>query len=144
MRRRQQAFKSKRKLPLKFKGVEFKSGLELRIAQNLTKKGVRWKYEKTHFPWIPPPPRKRRYGVDFDIISKSGKCIHIEAKGYFDVDARRKMACVRAGNPEADIRLLFEHADKKCGKKMRYRDWADKYGYKWAEGDEVPDEWLNE
>lgn len=49
------------------------------------------------------------------------------------------MRLVKEQNPELDIRLVFQN-DGKVGKRMRYSDWADKYGFPFAIG-RVPKDW---
>jgi len=82
-----------------------------------------------------------RYLPDFVLPNN----IIIEAKGYFDVKARAKMAAVKRCHPDLDIRFVFMDANKKLskGSKNTYADWARKYGFLFAEGT-IPAKWINE
>jgi hypothetical protein len=84
---------------------------------------------------------KKTYIPDF--LLPNG--IIIEAKGKFDAEMRRKMLAVKATHPHLDIRFVFQNANNKLNKnaKMRYWEWAEKHGYKWAEGS-IPPKWWKE
>lgn len=87
--------------------------------------------------------RPATYIPDFRL--KNG--ILVEAKGYFKPADRTKMLLVRKQNPKVDIRLLFQRASVRLTKSpnsMTYWQWAERHGFVWAEGDRIPDEWLNE
>ncbi len=78
-----------------------------------------------------------------DFILPNG--IVIEAKGYFDQEARRKMAAVKEAHPDIDIRFVFQRAATKLGRgsPTSYAEWAVKHGFKWANAF-VPTDWINE
>ncbi len=85
---------------------------------------------------------KRTYNPDFSLPNG----IIVEAKGYLDAAACRKMIAVKAANPELDIRFVFQNANGKRNKraKMRYWEWAEKHGFvPWAEGT-IPLSWWKE
>lgn len=83
------------------------------------------------------------YTPDFTVERADGSVMFIEAKGYFDYQARRKMEGVKKSNPDADVRILFQQ-DKPLRKrgKMRYSDWAQKHGFTFAVGEQLPKEWF--
>jgi len=121
------------------RGDEIRSKFEAKICKNLTSKGVSYEYERKVIPFV-EPEQKRKYVVDFVLANG----VHIEAKGLFDADDRKKMLLVREQYPELDIRLLFMR-DNRIYKtsKTKYSDWAEKHGFKYhvsSEG-EIPDDW---
>jgi hypothetical protein len=56
------------------------------------------------------------------------------------------MIAVRDQNPDKDIRFLFANAENpiKKGSKTTYGMWAEKNGFKYADGVEIPKEWIDE
>lgn len=82
-----------------------------------------------------------------DIVIKrlSNPDLYIEVKSYFQPAVKDdvKMIAVKRCNPDLDIRFVFSDASKKMyGRKMTMSQWADKYGFPWAEGS-VPRAWLD-
>lgn len=77
-----------------------------------------------------------------DLVLPNGVCI--EAKGMFDAEDRIKLLTVRAQNPDADIRIVFQRPASPLykGSKSTYGDWADKHGFPYCKGPSVPLEWL--
>ena len=84
------------------------------------------------------------YNPGFIITRVDGHQLSVEAKGYLDDQARRKMLAVRKCHPDKDIRFLFYSNNKmRRNAKLRYLDWAIKNGFNGAVvGDRVPVEWL--
>lgn len=78
-----------------------------------------------------------------DFVLPNG--IIIEAKGYLDAASCKKMKAVKASNPHLDIRFVFQNANGKRNKraKLRNYEWAEKYGFPWAEGT-IPLAWWKE
>lgn len=78
-----------------------------------------------------------------DFVLPNG--VLIEVKGYFPSEDRTKMRAVKDSHPELDIRFVFQRAKTKLNKesKTTYGDWADKYGFPWADR-EIPVEWIYE
>lgn len=78
-----------------------------------------------------------------DFVLPNG--IIVEAKGYLDAAACRKMKAVKASNPELDIRFVFQHANGKRNKRAKLKnwEWAEKHGFPWAEGT-IPLAWWKE
>ena len=119
-----------------------KQTFEQRVMSNLTAKGVEFTFEPHSLP----------YSVTRDYIPDLliGE-VYVEIKGYFRQDAQRKMRAVKKQHPTKDIRFLFQRAEatiqgakkRKDGTKMTCREWADRYGFIWAEGEEIPDTWIN-
>ena len=123
------------------KGEEIRSKFEAKICTDLTSKGVAYQYESKILPFV-EPEQKRRYVVDF--VLPNG--VHIEAKGLFDADDRKKMLLVKEQYPELDLRLLFMRDNRITKKsKTKYSDWAIKNGFMYhvsAEGI-IPDDWYS-
>lgn len=119
------------------KEPRFRSGLEEKIwmAAKRSRKTL------TFEPYFVPYVIKGSYLPDF--ILPNG--IIVEAKGYLDAAACRKMVAVKASNPHLDIRFVFQNANGKRNKrsKLKYWEWAEKHGFQWAEGT-IPLEWWKE
>ena len=94
-----------------------------------------------HEPHFIPYTMKGAYLPDF--ILPNG--IYVEAKGYLDAAACRKMKAVKYSNPHLDIRFVFQNANGKRNKRAKLRnwEWAEKHGFPWAEGT-IPLEWWKE
>jgi hypothetical protein len=78
-----------------------------------------------------------------DFVLPNG--IIVEAKGYLDAAACRKMKAVKASNPHLDIRFVFQNANGKRNRRAKLKnwEWAEKHGFKWAEG-AIPLDWWRE
>ena len=115
----------------------FRSNIELSVARSLKTKGIPYEYENTKLTYIPKP---RTYTPDFYLPEQD---IFVEVKGYFDKGDRVKMQLIKEQFPEHDIRILFLNARNKIykGSKTTYAAWAERHGFKWAEGS-IPEEWL--
>lgn len=115
---------------------KIKSGFEDRVRKMFNTHGIKAEYEKDKIAYTVPS----NYVPDFKIGD-----IYVEAKGYFDTDARKKMKYVKLSNPELDIRIWFQkdnYLTKK--KKMKYSDWAVKNGYPYHVGESFPSHWFKE
>jgi len=87
------------------------------------------------------PARVHTYRPDFPL--ENG--IIVETKGRWTSADRKKMGFVMEQNPELDIRMLFALDNKIAAKsKLRYSDWCEKRGIKYAIGNKVPKAWLKE
>lgn len=115
----------------------YKSGFERSIALNLASRKVKFGYETVELKYT----LDGTYHPDF--ILENG--IIVEAKGLLDDASKRKMIAVKKQHPEKDIRFLFMNADKKIPhSKQTHGIWAAKNGFKFAEGVEIPQEWIDE
>ena len=82
------------------------------------------------------------YCPDYVITRKDGSIIYVEAKGYFDYAAQRKMVAVKEQYPDYDIRMLFyRDSPIRKGSNFRYSDWCNKHGFLFAVK-EVPKDWF--
>jgi len=121
---------------------QLKQTFEQKVMSNLTAKGVEFTFEPHSLP----------YSVTRDYIPDLliGE-MYVEIKGYFRQDAQRKMRAVKKQHPEKDIRFLFQRANatiqgakkRKDGTKMTCQEWAERYGFQYAEGEEIPNQWIN-
>lgn len=94
-----------------------------------------------HEPYFIPYIMKGSYLPDF--VLPNG--IIVEAKGYLDAAACKKMKAVKASNPHLDIRFVFQNANGKRNRRAKLRnwEWADRHGFPWAEGT-IPLSWWRE
>ena len=123
--------------------MNLKGTFEHRVISDLEKREVSFEYE----PHVIPYSVERKYIPDIFVNG-----IYVEAKGYFRQDAQRKMKAVKAQHSDLDIRFLFQRANspikgakkRKDGSKMTCSEWADRNGFLWAEGEQIPEEWINE
>ena len=124
----------------KVDGINYRSIFEADIAENST---VKFEYEKTVIEYVMPP---KKYKPDFTFKKKAGGLMIIEGKGYFTSSDRTKMKLVKDQNPTLDIRFLFQNANNKLrrGSKTTYAKWAESNGFPWAEGINLPKEWVKE
>lgn len=119
----------------------FRSGLELRIANDLTDKGIPFDYEKLKITYT-VPERQATYTPDFVILSNG---IIVESKGIFDAEDRKKHLLIKEQHPELDIRLVFSRASAPIykGSPTTHGSWATHHGFKFAEK-LIPPAWMLE
>ena len=118
----------------------FRSGLEEKVAEFLTSKGVKFTFETLKVPYV-KPETKHLYTPDF--ILDNG--IIIETKGRWLLEDRKKHLLIRKQRPDLDIRILFQNANAKIskGSKTSYADFCEKHGIPYAHR-EIPWAWLKE
>lgn len=128
---------SKKQVGLKY---GFRSGLEERVANQLSSHEVKYTYEEKKVKYI-IPETVHYYTPDF--VLENG--IIIETKGRFVLEDRKKHLYIRKQHPELDIRFVFTNplAKIRKGSKTTYADWCEKNGFKYAKG-LIPKEWLEE
>jgi predicted nuclease of restriction endonuclease-like RecB superfamily len=102
------------------------------LVKTFGKKNVN--YETIKLPYI----ETKIYTPDFIIDTEDGQIL-VETKGFFRKENMRTMKAVKEMHPDLDLRMIFQQ-DKKYSKRMRYSDWADKYGFKYGV-DKVPKDW---
>jgi hypothetical protein len=115
----------------------FRSNFEESIWDAATRSRQKIEHEPHYIPYV----MKGSYLPDF--ILENG--IYVEAKGYLDAAACKKMKAVKASNPHLDIRFVFQNANGKRNKRAKLRnwEWAERHGFEWAEGT-IPKEWFDE
>ena len=135
---------TRRKKPLSSSEVSlkygFRSGLEEKVADYLTSKGVGFSFETLKVSYV-KPETKHIYTPDF--ILDNG--IIIETKGRWMMEDRKKHILIRKQHPNLDIRILFQNANAKIskGSKTSYADFCEKHGIPYAHR-EIPVAWLKE
>ena len=118
--------------------VKYRSKYEKIIAKNSDPK-IKYEDKNSELHYIVP----KVYHPDFTLPNG----ILVEAKGNFRTPQERtKMLHIKKAHPDKDIRFLFMKADLKInkGSSTTYAEWAEKNGFKWAEGDKIPYAWLRE
>ena len=118
----------------------YRSGLEDKIARELTSQGVSFRYEEEVIRYV-KPSTPSRYTPDF--ILPNG--IIIETKGRFEAPDRKKHLLVQQQHPHLDIRFVFSRSRAWLykGAKTRYSDWCIKHNFKYADKS-IPQEWIEE
>jgi hypothetical protein len=126
----------------------FRSTLEEKVADQLSRAGVKYEYEKLILRFT-IPAFEARYKPDF----VCGPII-IEAKGRFGhaksdangAEARQRLILAKEQNPLSDIRIVFQDARKPIykGSKTTYAKWATDHGFKFSDKGRVPPEWIEE
>lgn len=111
-----------------------------KFEEKLYHVAIRAKKTLEHEPHYIPYQLKGSYLPDF--ILPNG--IYVEAKGYLDAAACRKMKAVKASNPQLDIRIVFQDANGKRNRRAKLRnwEWAERHGFPWAEGT-IPLSWWD-
>jgi len=120
---------------------KYRSGLEERVANQLSNLNVSFDYE-TEVITYTKPEEKGRYTPDF--ILPNG--IYVETKGQFVTADRKKHKLIRQQyGDKLDIRFVFSNPKSRIGKKSKttYADWCERYGFKYAAKD-IPQEWIQE
>lgn len=119
----------------------FRSGLEERVAAELTALGIEFEFEQTKIEYV-KPARKAKYTPDFKLLRNG---IIVETKGRFVTEDRQKHLQVKAQHPHLDIRFVFQNPNARIAKKSptTYAMWCEKNGFKYAKKS-IPQEWINE
>jgi len=107
----------------------FRSNLELRVAADLHKKGIKYDYEEESFGYV---VKEKTYTPDFKLYPSE---VFVEVKGRFMPIERSKHLYIKKQHPKLDLRFLFSNAQQKLykGSKTTYAVWCEKHGFKWAE-----------
>ena len=117
----------------------FRSGLEEKVASELTAQGVEFAYEPPGWVLYHKPTSK--YKPDF--VLPNG--IIIETKGQFLSSDRTKHKLIAKQNPLLDIRFVFSNPNTKIGSKSRttYAMWCNRFNFDYADKS-VPVDWTRE
>lgn len=112
------------------KRIKWRSGLEKSFGELLKRNSIPFKFEVERVKYI-QPQAERSYTIDFSIDG-----LHIETKGRFTSEDRKKMLLVRQQHPDFNFIMVFNNARTKKlykGSPTTYADWCDKNGIKWLE-----------
>ena len=135
--------------------TRFRSKFEARVAANMDRNGIGWKYEPTTFRILLPATRghicadcrskqisrETTYTPDFQL--ENG--IYVEAKGKFDARSRKAILAFAWRYPLSPLRLVFQRDNWMTPRrKQRYSDWAKANGFVFAIGESVPVAWIKE
>lgn len=118
----------------------FRSGLEDVVAEDLTRRGVEYEYEKFQINYT-APATNHKYTPDFRLANG----IIVETKGRLTAEDRKKHLLVKQQCPDLDIRFVFQNSAQKIrkGSKTSYSDWCRKHKFLYADKT-VPEDWINE
>lgn len=116
-----------------------RSKFEKDVFKYLEKNEIDFEYESMRIKYT-VPETYHTYTPDF--VLKNG--VIIEAKGNFSSKERKKISYIIRANPDLDIRMLFMRNNWITkNKKIRYGDWCDKSGIKWAVFPRIPKDWFD-
>tara|TARA_B100000686_G_C16545031_1_gene839431 strand:- start:192 stop:668 length:477 start_codon:yes stop_codon:yes gene_type:complete len=118
----------------------FRSGLEAKIANELSEVSVTFEYEPHSISFL-RPSRNSKYTPDF--LLPNG--IYIEVKGRFVTSDRQKHLLIKEQHPNLDVRFVFSNPHTYISKKSTttYAMWCDRHGFKYAKSS-IPKEWIDE
>lgn len=133
-----------------------RSKFEKDVAEWLTRKKVKYKYEDETFQYFVPVRGGRCISCNRTKTEKSHwytpdfflpNGVIIEAKGKFAQTDRRKVERTIKEHG-VDIRMLFLRNNligRKQHTSTRYSDWCDQRGIKWSlwPTDKIPQDWLD-
>ena len=118
----------------------YRSGLEEKIATQLTKAEVIFEYERVTFGYQ-KPAKQSRYTPDF--VLPNG--IIIESKGLFTVPDRQKHILMKQQCAGLELRFVFSRSKSRISKTSMttYAAWCAKNGFLFADK-LIPQGWLDE
>ena len=90
----------------------YRSGLELKVADQIKEAQYPVKYETETLQYI-VPQKNSKYTPDFIFTKKDGKTMYIETKGRWTSTDRQKMKHILASNPNIDLRIIFQNPNQK-------------------------------
>ena len=116
--------------------MNFRSGLEEKVAALFDELGVAYEYESTKIPYV----IHHIYTPDF--LLKNG--IFLETKGYWDAADRRKIKAVKTLHPEVDLRMVFQSPFNTISKRSKttYAQYCEKLSIPWTSFKNIPLDWL--
>ena len=116
--------------------MNFRSGLEKKVAALFDELGVIYEYESTKIPYI----IQHNYTPDFLLANG----IYLETKGYWDASDRRKIKAVKTLHPEIDLRMVFQSPFNTISKRSKttYAKYCDKLSIPWTSFTNIPIDWL--
>jgi len=123
----------------------YKSGLELKVAQQIKEAKYPVNYETEKIEYI-VPQKNSKYTPDFVFQKINGGTMYIETKGRWTSIDRQKMKNILTSNPGLDLRLVFQNPNQKIskGSKTTYEMYAKKLGITHIAKKDIPEAWLSE
>ena len=121
----------------------FRSGLEERVSQQITKAGLELLYETDKIGYV-VPARDAKYTPDFK-LPKPGGFFYVETKGIWTVQDRAKHLLIQKQFPDLDIRFVFSNQNAKLykGSPTSYALYCEKHNFRYA-NKVIPEAWLLE
>jgi hypothetical protein len=118
----------------------YRSGLEVRISNELKAQGVTAAYEE-HVIRYTKPERLSKYTPDFVLPN----FIVIETKGRWVTEDRQKVKLVREQHPDIDLRIVFSNSNARISKQSSttYAMFCEKLGIPYADKS-IPESWIRE
>ena len=116
--------------------MNFRSGLEEKVASLFEELGVIYEYESTKIPYV----IQHIYTPDFLLTNG----VYLEAKGYWDANDRRKIKNVKQQHPDIDLRMVFQNPYNTISKRSKttYAQYCDKLSIPWTSFTNIPIDWL--
>lgn len=116
--------------------MAFRSKLEEKVADLLVELGVKYEYETVKVPYV----IEHVYTPDF--ILPNG--IHLECKGYWESEDRRKIKAVKTLHPDLDLRMVFQAPFNTISKRSKttYAKWCERHDIPWTSFQNIPIDWL--
>ena len=120
----------------KKKTSKYRSKLEERVAELLDVLKISYEYESSKVSYT----IQHHYIPDFVLPNH----VHLEAKGYWDANDRRKVLAVKRDNPDLDLRMVFQAPYNTISKKSKttYAQWCEKQDIPWTHFHNIPLDWL--
>ena len=120
----------------KKKTSKYRSKLEESVAELLDVLKISYEYESSKVSYT----IQHHYIPDFVLPNH----VHLETKGYWDANDRRKVLAVKRDNPDLDLRMVFQAPYNKISKKSKttYAMWCEKHAIPWTSFHNIPLEWL--
>jgi hypothetical protein len=118
----------------------WRSGLEERVAKELVRLGVDYRYEELTGEYH-VPARTSRYTPDFLLWNG----IIIETKGLWDTKDRQKIRFIVTQYPGLDFRMVFSNSRARISKqsKTTYADYCARLEIPFADK-LIPESWTKE
>ena len=118
------------------KTFKFRSKLEEKVADLLSKLKVVYEYESKKIPYV----IQHNYTPDFILSNNT----YLECKGYWEPADRRKIKQVKKDNPDIDLRMVFQSPYNTISRKSKttYAQWCEKHDIPWASYQNIPLDWL--
>ena len=116
--------------------MNFRSGLEKKVAALFDELGVIYEYESTKIPYV----IHHIYTPDFLLSNGT----FLETKGYWDAADRRKIKAVKLLHPELDLRMVFQSPFNTISKRSKttYAQYCEKLSIPWTSFKNIPIDWL--
>lgn len=122
----------------------YRSGLEVKTANQITEAGITVAYETERLKYE-VPSRISTYTPDFKFFKKNGDVFYVETKGLWSSEDRFKSRLIHAQYFDIDLRYVFSNENSKLykGSPTTYKMYCIKMGWEFAHK-VIPQAWLDE